>query len=229
MLEFSHPIQCRAPHVLLTLPQFQELLLKEIGNMPGGAPDIAVVFRGADGSEITARDLSALYIIDERVPHVIVNPTVLVRSISANGLYEIRIGFQSGLKPNELNQGYYLTVRAPEQVWASGVSTAVSQWLSRKQTLTQRYSRFNPLMGVLGTLFLAFGIVLPMAWMLHVTLLVAGAAFLLVFVLLEKQPHFSIAVRAEASNKLTLANIGILVGIISAIASLVLALLTYLK
>jgi hypothetical protein len=84
-------------------------------------------------------------------------------------------------------------------------------------------------MGVLGTLFLAFGIVLPMAWMLHVTLLVAGAAFLLVFVLLEKQPHFSIAVRAEASNKLTLANIGILVGIISAIASLVLALLTYLK
>lgn len=197
--------------------------------MPGGAPDIAVVFRGADGSEITARDLSALYITDERVPHVIVNPTVLVRSISSNSIYEIRIGFQSGLKPNELSQGYYLTVRSPEQVWASGVSTAVSQWLSRKQTLTQRYSRFNPLIGVLGALFLAFGIVFPMAWPLHVTLLVTGVTFMLVFVLLEKQPYFSIAVRPEVPGKLTLANIGILVGIISAIASLLLALLTYLK
>lgn len=225
MLSYRHPIRRYVPPVRLTLAQLADLCDNVLDLDGTKQASYTVIFRGADGSEITTHDIRAITPDNERVPSIIAQLTIT--ATGSEGSVELRLQTAPVTDNGQSTSFYELAVTGASQRWSEGVTQTTLQWLQRRRTPVFRYhfliGASLALLGVgflLNALFSGFP---PPSQVWSNTIvanlsLVAGLAFAVAAVSFNRRyPRFSVVVRPGV-NYFTLGNVATVCGILASIA-----------
>ena len=192
-------------------------------------PTYAVSFQGTDGSEVSTSDVALISPDNERIPSVIVQPTIVASF--AEDKIELRTQIVPSTTPGTPATSYYvLNVTGDTQQWTEGVFQTTFQWLQRRRKGS--FAFFAPIfMGLMaigvGCIVMGFLVashgkppVLHLTNHLGLSLVITGIASSIAGVAFTaRTPFFSVLVR-PATNYLTLTNIALVATTIGALFSI---------
>lgn len=225
---YKHPKTRYVPHVQLSLSELAELCNGLLGTWTHGEhPSYIVSFQGTDGSEISTSDVSLITPDNERVPSLIVQPTIVASA--GDDIIELRSQIVPATSPGASATSFYVfNVTGSRPGWSASVIETMFEWLKRRRTGSFKFH----LPIFFGLIFLAAfclitGLVSGLAGsksVIHFTslvisLLVTGFAFLVAAIGFDRShPRFSVVVRPVA-KRLTMANLAMLVGIVAGLVA----------
>lgn len=229
MLTYKHPKSAYVPHVQLSLSELQELCDGLVESWTHGeTPSYLVRFQGTDGSEISTSDVALIEIENERVPSLIVEPTIIATADS--DMIELRNQIVPSNAPGASATSFYVfNVIGSRPGWSAAVMDTTFKWLLRRRRGVFKF--FFPILLVLAVLgsacligALFFGSS-ENGKTIHFTnlvtsLIVTGLAFIVAAVGFDRRtPRFSVVIR-PATTFFTLANVAMLVGILGGLCAI---------